>query len=71
MLALMKAQGYSNIKDQIVPGILEQQKSNSETQLMAEKIALEKMKFSSMKGRAAEQFCEVWVRVVAITRSSG
>lgn len=59
MLALIKAQGYSSIRDLIVPGILEQQKSNAETQLMAEKIALEEMKCSRATERAAEQCCEV------------
>lgn len=49
MLVLMKAQGYSNIRDLIVPGIFEQQKSNAETQLMAEKIALGKMKCSGVE----------------------
>lgn len=59
MLALIKAQGYSSIRDLIVPGILEQQKSNAETQLMAEKIALEEMKCSRATERTAEQCCEV------------
>lgn len=49
MLAVIKAQGYSSIRGLKIPGILEQQKSNDETQLMAEKIALEKMKFSRVE----------------------
>lgn len=49
MLALIRAWGYPSIRDQIVPGMLEQQKSNAETQLMTEKIALEKMKFSGVE----------------------
>lgn len=49
MLAWIKAQSYSNVRDLKVPGILEQQKSNAETQLMAEKIALERMKFSRVE----------------------
>lgn len=59
MLALIKAQGYSNIKGLIAPRILEQQKSNAETQLMAEKITLEKMKCSGIEKGAAEHCCEV------------
>lgn len=46
---MIKAQDYSSIRDLIVPRILEQQKSNAETQLMAEKIALEKMKCSGVE----------------------
>lgn len=49
MFTLIKAQGYSSIRDMKVPGILEQQKSNAETHLKAEKIELEKMKFSRVE----------------------
>lgn len=38
LLTLIKAQGYSNTRDLIARGILEQWKSNVETQLMSEKI---------------------------------
>lgn len=73
LLTLIKTQGYSNTRDLIARGILEQWKSNAETQLMSEKILFQWTAWRSVEGKIRLQNSAVkcCVHLVALMRSAG